>query len=435
MPLESGKSDKIISKNIEELVNSGYSKEQASAIAYKKSGEDSEKSKREKDINGYLEIKENPISKVGVFEYSGKQINDELEPDKIYNVYRPQEELESEECIESFRLVPLIDDHEMLGDEDLGFTSPEKKGVQGVIGEDVFFKDGYLLGNLKIFSESLKKLIDSGKKDLSIGYRCKYEIIDGNYDGVHYDAIQREIRGNHIALVDEGRSGRDVSVLDHFKFTVDSAGLKMADMSNETKDEEIKKDEETVKDEEIKKDEQTSGGNNLAEIITMVSALCEKLKGLNSSPADSSSEIKDEEMTEDEEKTKNDEKEEKKEEVKDEEEKKSSGMDAKLIKSLDARLRAIEKNTISLSEISKRNELAERLSREIGVFDCSDKNLDSVAKYGVEKLGIKCKSGNEFDALSGYFSAKKTEQKIYTTDSNSTSGSKSIDNYLNGEAA
>lgn len=433
MPLKSGKSDKIISENIEELVNSGYSKEQASAIAYKKSGQDSEESKREKDINGYIEVKENPISKVGVFEYSGKQISDELEPDKIYNVYRPQEELESEECIRSFRLVPLIDDHEMLGDEDLGFTSPEKKGVQGVIGEDVFFKDGYLLGNLKIFSESLKRLIDNGKKDLSIGYRCKYEITSGDYDGVPYDAIQREIRGNHIALVDEGRSGRDVSVLDHFKFTVDSAELKMADMSTETKDEEIKKDEETVKDED------PSGVDKVSELIQLVGELhkkIEEMKGHEKQEQLKSDEesAKDEDMTKDEEEKKDDDKEEKKEEAKDEEEKKSSAMDAKVIKSLDARLKAIEKNTISLSEISKRNELAEKLSHEIGVFDCADKNLDSVAKYGVQKLGIKCKSGNEFDALNGYFAAKKKDQHIYVADSNS-SGSGQIDKYLRGETA
>lgn len=34
MPLKSGNSERTISRNIEELMKSGYSKEQASAIAY-----------------------------------------------------------------------------------------------------------------------------------------------------------------------------------------------------------------------------------------------------------------------------------------------------------------------------------------------------------------------------------------------------------------
>lgn len=31
--------------------------------------------------------------------------------------------------------------------------------------------------------------------------------IDGIPDGLHYDVIQRNIRGNHVALVDKGRAG------------------------------------------------------------------------------------------------------------------------------------------------------------------------------------------------------------------------------------
>ena len=64
---------------------------------------------RVEDINGWQEVKGNPLSKVGVFPYSGKTINlPGLEPDKFYNVLRPAEELSSEECIKSFQL-PAMD--------------------------------------------------------------------------------------------------------------------------------------------------------------------------------------------------------------------------------------------------------------------------------------------------------------------------------------
>ena len=176
--------------------------------------------KRQKDINGWFEVKDNPISKVGVFDYSGAQIG-AANPNRIYRVYRPAEELADPATIESFKLLPIVDDHTMLGNPNEGMTPAEDKGVAGVIGEEVYFKHPYLLANIKVFSETLRQKIEAGKIDLSGGYRCFYEFTPGIFEGEPYDAIQRQPRGNHLALVDEGRMGSDVVVLDHLKFTVD----------------------------------------------------------------------------------------------------------------------------------------------------------------------------------------------------------------------
>lgn len=176
--------------------------------------------KRTYDLNGWLEVKDNPISKVGVFDYLGAEIN-APEPDRIYRVYRPEEELRSEETINSFRLMPFIDEHEMLGEN---ATPAEKKGIQGVIGENIWFDYPYLRGNIKILSNSALRNIRGGKIDLSPGYRCRYDFIPGNFDGQPYDAVQRHIRANHLALVDEGRTGPDVSVQDHV-ITIDTKDI------------------------------------------------------------------------------------------------------------------------------------------------------------------------------------------------------------------
>ena len=125
---------------------------------------------QERDQNGYITIERNPISRVGVFPYLGKNISTECEPEKIYSVYRPAEELADPEAMKSFELVPLINDHVMLG---AGFTPAEEKGIQGTTGEKLVFEDGVLYAPLKIFSETLKNLIASGKKALSLGYRVK----------------------------------------------------------------------------------------------------------------------------------------------------------------------------------------------------------------------------------------------------------------------
>lgn len=169
--------------------------------------------------NGFWRIENNPISQVGVFPYLGKNISDELEPNKIYFVYRPAEELFAPETLESFNStpLPLVDEHEMLGD---GATPAENKGIHGVISN--VHQDGKLLvGDISIYSETMKDEINRGKKDLSMGYYCEYDLEEGEYDGQHYDAVQRNLRGNHVALVDQGRCGHSVRVYDHFALDAD----------------------------------------------------------------------------------------------------------------------------------------------------------------------------------------------------------------------
>ncbi len=196
---------------------------------------------RKQDYNGFIEIKGNPITQVGVFPYYGSQISDSLEPNKVYNVYRPEEELRKSECLDSFKLVPWIIDHVMLGSAKNGLTPTEEKGIDGVTGEDVYFEYPYLKTNLKVFSDSLQKVMNDDKKELSMGYFCEYDIVSGVWNGIQYDAIQKNIFGNHLASVKEGRAGPDVRVLDskmdeRFKFTFDSKELQMQKEMQDQKD-------------------------------------------------------------------------------------------------------------------------------------------------------------------------------------------------------
>jgi hypothetical protein len=50
--------------------------------------------------------------------------------------------------------------------------------------------------------------VETGKRqELSCGYTCDLDPTPGEYQGERYDAIQRNIRGNHVALVTRGRAG------------------------------------------------------------------------------------------------------------------------------------------------------------------------------------------------------------------------------------
>jgi len=53
-----------------------------------------------------------------------------------------------------------------------------------------------------------------------------------------------------------------------------------------------------------------------------------------------------------------------------------------------------------------------RLSKVVGAFDSASMASADVAKYGVKKLGIKCKDGAEFDALDAYLRGLEQGQKV-----------------------
>jgi hypothetical protein len=387
-------------------------------------------SARIEDFNGWTEIKNNPLSKVGVFPYLGSQVSPDFDADKIYYVYRPEEELASPDTIESFKLLPWIDEHVMLGSKDDGLTPAESKGIHGIIGEDVFYEDGYLKGNLKIFSEKLAKLIEDGKKELSIGYRCLYDIQNGVYNGKRYNAIQRNIRGNHLALVDEGRAGPDVSVLDHNnKFTFDSGRIAMPKM-------------------EDAKDEGEMSLESLAKQVTELSAMVHKMMGAAESKAKDEDREKPDAKAKDEDREKPDAKAEDVEpddfvkgvKATDADADKEEKKDAEDKGAMDSKIAAIAKDVNDLKtagtkaliqEISMRNDLANRLSQHIGTFDHADKTLDEVVHYGIKKLGLKCKAGHEEAMLQGYLAASKVHRAAVNAQ-DSRPASKQIEKYLNG---
>lgn len=452
MPLASGSSKKTISKNIGKLINEGYPNKQAAAIAYSKSREDSKDgdqgktfkiyedediskdSAKQYDINGYYEIKGNPITKVGVFPYSGEQIGDpSLDPEKIYFVYRPENEISNKETIDSFKLIPITDDHAMLGSKDDNLLPPEEKGVHGVIGEDIYFDGEYLKANIKIFSEKLKNLIDNGKKELSIGYRCVYDLTPGIYNGESYDAIQRMLRGNHLALVDEGRSGSDVSVLDKFTFTLDSRELnKMSDtLKEETGSQEIK-DEEELSLRDIGE-----------KVLKLEKMLHEALNKKQEDEEETSTELSEKYSEQGDEEgeykkfinkaeVEDIEEEELSEEMDEESEikKKDGDMSKPKDKSMKDK-KAMDAKEIFV-EIAKRDALSKKLSNHIGTFDYSQKTTLEVAKYGVKKLGLKCKKGHEISMLNGFLAGIGKNKPVISVVKDSSYNSDFIDNYLKG---
>lgn len=352
-------------------------------------------SARELDRNGYVTINRNPITRAGIFQYLGRSLPDAEDPDKIYNVYRPLEELVKPETIKSMKLLPIINEHEMLG---AGYDrGAEDRGVHGSTGETVEVVGNDILVPIRIFSRALKQLIDSGKKGLSLGYRCVFEKISGEFNGMRYDYIQRDIRGNHLALVNEGRSGTAVLdhhwACDHFDLALDNGEATMA-----------------VKEKENKTDAQDSAEMTPAEMSAAIRGLTASVAKI--AHAMDEMEKKDKAEDEDEEKeekkeakAEDSESEEKKDKAEDEDdgEEEKDAMDA----AIKSRLTALESRKIPSEKdlrarIAATDALATRVAKAgVGTFDHSAMDEADVVKYAAEKFGIK----NSREALDGYLAA------------------------------
>jgi hypothetical protein len=382
---------------------------------------------RKYDLNGWFEIQRNPISKAGVFLYSGKSIPG-ADPTKFYNVYRPAEELADPECIESFKLLPWVNDHAMLGDVE-GTTPVEQKTISGVIGEQICFDetDNTLYANIKLFSGQHSALIDSGKAELSSGFRCKYQKQTGTFNNEVYDYVQRTIRGNHLASVDEGRVGPDVAVLDGFTFTIDAKEFKdMPGTKKHTKVVATKLVKSLLAayaiamdaaDDPESSDVPAGELAQLDELLTQATPVLETIAALACVANAPDGEMVPETPVLDEE---DDPETPKKKDgpvaavVKKVAPVAAAAMDAAEVKRLiDAALAGVTPVAAMdakdmMREIKNRDALATQLSHFVGVFDHSEMTHAEVAAYGAKKLELRCAKGQEVTAVTAYLHNRPT---------------------------
>lgn len=170
---------------------------------------------REKDKNGFLHVKISPLTRVQVAPYYGREIPGfeelGLQRDKIYYGYRPEEELKKESTINSVNGIPIqLRHHADFAD------NPAKETRIGATGTEATYKSPFLMNSLHFFDKKAIDLIESdAMKELSLAYRYKPDFkSSGEINGQKYDFTMRDLSGNHLALVEKGRAGREVLVYD-----------------------------------------------------------------------------------------------------------------------------------------------------------------------------------------------------------------------------
>lgn len=168
---------------------------------------------RTRDKDGRLHVAAgNPISKATVSPYYGREIPGfeelGLDPDRVYQLLRDPQELAA--AAPTFNNIPVLNRHVPVTAE-----APGMDITVGTTGSDASFDDPYLTNSLAIWTQEGIDLIESNEqKELSAAYYYTPDMTPGEYKGLRYDGIMRNIVGNHVALVREGRAGPDVVVGD-----------------------------------------------------------------------------------------------------------------------------------------------------------------------------------------------------------------------------
>lgn len=239
-------------------------------------------SKRIKDDNGFLIIKDNPIAKAGVFEYllseiRGEDLNDN--DNRVVKVYRPFDDMVK--IKDNFANKPIMLEHRMIGEGG-------ENSADGAIGSIIKTKDDlYLIADLIIYNTDLIEKIERGEiVELSPAYKCSFKEQKGRYNGDDYEYIQTMDSVNHLAVVERGRSGKDLRIqdtknkLEVFKMNLKEFAkrlVKVADSCEEVKDNDIDKRElvREIMAISAKPIEEFNGGEE--EKVETIAKLAEKL--------------------------------------------------------------------------------------------------------------------------------------------------------------
>ena len=164
------------------------------------------------DRDGRLHVATTNISKAAVNPYLGREIPDfealGLNPDKTYRLFRDPEELAK--AASTFNNLPLLSRHVPVSADD---HQPDL--VVGSTGSEAEFDAPYLRNSLVIWARiAIRGVEDRSKQELSSAYRYRADMTPGTYEGTAFDGVMRDIVGNHVSLVPEGRAGPDVVVGD-----------------------------------------------------------------------------------------------------------------------------------------------------------------------------------------------------------------------------
>ena len=149
---------------------------------------------------GYISVK-SVVTRTGIFVYKNLDGSTRKElrlPDEVF----------SSKSLDTMKMIPVTVEHP----RELVNADNAQALAVGFTGETVERDGGNVVVSLRITNADAIQKVKDGKREFSLGYTLSLDETPGVYNGEHYDAIQRDIEYNHLAITDEARAGSVASM-------------------------------------------------------------------------------------------------------------------------------------------------------------------------------------------------------------------------------
>ncbi len=158
-----------------------------------------------KTPEGFLICHNVPIARTGTYKYLSCEIG--LDGNNVVEVYREPEEVFDQRTLSSFEGKAFTDTHPSV-DVNTDNWSMYSKGEVSNVRKGNGDNADKIMADIIVRDPIVINEIESGaKREISAGYECEYVEKNGKI-------YQTNIRGNHVALVQEGRAGKNVCIHD-----------------------------------------------------------------------------------------------------------------------------------------------------------------------------------------------------------------------------
>lgn len=169
---------------------------------------------------GYIVARNSRIARTGVQTYYAYELGLDKEmgfdPMKVIRLNRSPEEVFAPDSLRSFEGAPLTIDHPAGG-----VTAENWKRLTNGDAKDIKEAGDFVNSTINIRSKDAATAYKAGKKQLSNGYTFGLDMTPGtNHKGEAFDGSQKNIRGNHVAMVDSARCGSACRIADSNPSTI-----------------------------------------------------------------------------------------------------------------------------------------------------------------------------------------------------------------------
>jgi len=158
-------------------------------------------------VDGFLVARDCAMARTGIQQYHAYELGMDkssgMDPMRMMTLFRPDDEVFNLDSLKTFENAPVTLDHppELVTPANWStYAKGEARDVR---------RDGdFMRGTLIIKAADAIQAIESGQSQLSNGYLFDLDMTPGTTPaGEAYDGIQRNIRGNHVAIVQSARCG------------------------------------------------------------------------------------------------------------------------------------------------------------------------------------------------------------------------------------